>query len=151
MREVTAKADSGIYMLDTNIISDLMQGANSIAAQRARQAIAQGRVKQLCCSVVVECELLFGLTKRPSARLQAAYNLEMEKLEILVLTSSVAAHYAKIRAYLEALGTPIGANDTLIAAHALAVDATLVSADAEFMRVPGLKVENWLAAEKTPN
>jgi tRNA(fMet)-specific endonuclease VapC len=49
---------------------------------------------------------------------------------------------------LELAGTPIGPNDTYIAAHALTIDATLVSADAEFLRVPGLRVENWLSTEK---
>jgi tRNA(fMet)-specific endonuclease VapC len=53
-------------------------------------------------------------------------------------------HYQRIRLHLEQLGTPIGPNDTLIAAHALALGATLVSADAEFTRVPGLAFENWL-------
>lgn len=58
--------------------------------------------------------------------------------------AEVAAHYANLRTVLEEAGTPIGPNDTFIAAHALALGATLVTADAEFTRVPGLKIENWL-------
>ena len=65
------------------------------------------------------------------------------------LTDLVTAHYAQLSARLEAAGTPIGANDLLIAAHALSINATLVSADVEFLRVPGLQVENWLASEAT--
>jgi len=54
--------------------------------------------------------------------------------------------YADIRATLEKSGTPIGANDLFIAAHALALNATLVTGnEREFRRVPGLEVENWLA------
>ena len=145
--DVTAGLASGIFLLDTNIISDLMKGAGSLAAKRGRLAVQQGRVTAVCTSVVVQCELMFGLTRRPSARLQAAYDLEMVKLQIVPLTDNVPLHYARLRSQLEALGTPIGPNDALIAAHALALDATLVSADAEFLRVPRLKVENWLAAE----
>lgn len=77
-------------------------------------------------------------------RLQAAYDVEMARLQVLSLTDDVALHYAFLRSTLEAAGAPIGPNDALIAAHALALDAILVSADAEFLRVPGLKVENWL-------
>jgi tRNA(fMet)-specific endonuclease VapC len=60
------------------------------------------------------------------------------------LDAGVAIHYANLRTELEAAGTPIGPNDTFIAAHALALGATLVTADADFSCVPGLQVENWL-------
>lgn len=131
-------------MLDTNTISDLMRGTGSRAAASSRLAIQSGQVTALCTSVVVQCELLFGLTKRPSDKLHAAYEIEMSKLQVLPLTSEIAAHYAQLRTQLEALGNPIGPNDALIAAHALAMNATLVTGDAEFLRVPGLRVENWL-------
>ena len=61
------------------------------------------------------------------------------------LTTPVDAHYAAIRTHLERAGTPIGPNDMLIAAHALALDLTLVTANTrEFERVPALKIDNWL-------
>ena len=67
-------------------------------------------------------------------------------MQILALDAPAHARYGRIRAELEAAGTPIGPNDLLIAAHALAVDAVLVTANTrEFLRVPGLQVENWLA------
>ena len=137
--------NSGLFLLDTNIISDLMKGVGSVAARHGRIAVTRGSMTAVCTSVVVQCELMFGLSKRPSARLQAAYDLEMARLQILPLTPDVAEHYARLRSDLEAIGQPIGPNDALIAAHALALDATLVSGDAEFLRVPGLRVENWLA------
>jgi tRNA(fMet)-specific endonuclease VapC len=68
----------------------------------------------------------------------------LQIVEVLALDHPVTRHYAHIRTQLEAVGTPIGGNDTLIAAHALTLGATLVTADAEFSRVPGLMVENWL-------
>jgi len=79
-----------------------------------------------------------------SPRLQAAYEIQMQSLLVLPLDEVVGPHYAKLRSHLEQAGTPIGANDTLIAAHAMSLGATLVTADAEFARVPGLRVENWL-------
>ncbi|ABM37855.1 type II toxin-antitoxin system VapC family toxin [Polaromonas naphthalenivorans] len=142
-------AAAGIFLLDTNIISDLMKGEPSLAARRGREAVAQGRVASVCTSVIVQCELMFGLLKRPSLRLQAAYDLEIARLQVEPLTEAVPPIYARLRAQLEAKGTPIGPNDALIAAHAMALNATLVSADAEFLRVPGLRVENWLAEEST--
>ena len=137
-------ADSGILLLDTNIVSDLMKGDRGVAANRARQAIEAGRVQLLGISIVVQCELLYGLAKRPSPRLRAAYDIEMSKLEVFNLDAAVAVAYAQVRWRLEQQGTPIGPNDALIAAHALALGATLVSGDDAFERVPGLRVENWL-------
>ncbi len=142
--------DNGIFLLDTNIISNVIRVENGLAAQRGRQAGSQGRIKLIGISVVVYCELVFGLTKRPSARLQAALDAQLAALTIFPLDHQVVEHYARLRTHLETTGQPIGANDTLIAAHALALGATLVTADAEFARVPGLHVENWLADDTTP-
>ena len=64
---------------------------------------------------------------------------------VLPLDADVVPAYARLRSLLERAGTPIGPNDMLIAAHALALGCTLVTADAEFDRVPGLRVENWAA------
>jgi tRNA(fMet)-specific endonuclease VapC len=146
--KTATSAASGIFLLDTNIISDLMKGERSLAARRGREAVTQGRVASVCTSVIVQCELMFGLLKRPSLRLQAAYDLEIARLQVVPLLDTVPPIYARLRVQLEAKGTPIGANNALIAAHAMALNATLVTADAEFLRVPGLRVENWLAEEK---
>ena len=135
------------YLLDTNIISHMMVNADGIVAKRAERRMTSPDAPELCTSIVVQCELAFGLKKRPSARLQAALNAQLAGLIVLPLDEAVVTHYASLRTQLEARETPIGPNDALIAARALAVDATLVSGDAEFLRVPGLRVENWLAAE----
>jgi tRNA(fMet)-specific endonuclease VapC len=132
------------YLLDTNIISSLMKDRVGTDTARIRERLQRAPDCTLVTSVVVQCELLFGLARRPSQRLQKAYDLQMEQLTVLPLDSGVSSHYAQLRAQLERTGTPIGPNDTLIAAHALALGATLVTADLEFTRVPGLKVENWL-------
>ena len=134
---------SSRLFLDTNIISHFMRDATGIAAMRVMTAQDTGR--KVMTSIVVQCELEFGLSKRPSRRLELAYAEVMQRIDVLALDSTVVAHYASIRNVLERQGTPIGPNDTLIAAHALSIDAVLVTDnDDEFRRVPGLQVENWL-------
>ncbi|MEY4737006.1 MAG: hypothetical protein RL302_1325 [Pseudomonadota bacterium] len=132
------------FLLDTNIISALMKDRSGTDTARVRQWGLRTPDCTLVTSVVVQYELLFGLARHGSPRLQAAYEIQMQNLVVLPLDEVVGPQYAKLRAHLEQAGTPIGANDTLIAAHALSLGATLVTADAEFVRVPDLQVENWL-------
>ncbi len=140
-----------LYFFDTNIISHMMRETAGLAAQRFTTTAKANTSAKMATSVIVQCELEFGLVRRPNQRLKAAYENIVPLLEVMPLTELVTAHYAQLRTQLETAGTPIGANDMLIAAHALSTDATLVSADAEFLRVPGLRVENWLADEDKPN
>jgi tRNA(fMet)-specific endonuclease VapC len=136
------------YLLDTNIISNMMRDANGVAALRFERLAKEVESPHFCTSAVVECELRIGMARKPNPRLERAYDRVMDSLEILPLGSEVAERYAHIRTALERLGTPIGPNDTLIAAHALALDCTLVTGnEGEFRRVPGLRVENWLTQE----
>jgi tRNA(fMet)-specific endonuclease VapC len=96
-------------------------------------------------SVVVACELRNGAAKRGSRRLTKQVETVLGALTVRPLESDVERIYAAIRVALEKKGTPIGAHDILIAAHARALDAVCVTDNvAEFKRVPGLKVENWL-------
>lgn len=132
------------YLLDTNIISHMMREPTGLATQRFTEVASQDLSRNIVTSTVVLCELQFGLQRKPNARLSAALERILNSVDVLPLTTAVAPRYAGIRTALEQNGTPIGANDCLIAAHALALNATLVSADAAFKRVPGLNVENWL-------
>jgi tRNA(fMet)-specific endonuclease VapC len=133
-----------LYLLDTNIISHLMRepvGAVQQALQR--RATAPGGCT-MATSVIVRCELLYGVVRKGSAKLQAAYEVQMRHLLVQPLEASVGPHYAHLRAGLDRMGKALSANDLLIAAHALSLDAILVSADAAFTQVPGLRLENWL-------
>ena len=132
------------YLLDTNVISHVMRNPTGLVAQRIFGREEHEGNSGVCTSLVVQCELLFGLHKLPNPKWERQYHRAMASITVEPLDQEVVAHYATVRAYLEAKGQPIGPNDTLIAAHALALGATLVTADAEFTRVPGLKVENWL-------
>ena len=88
------------------------------------------------------------MLRKPSKLLQQAYAHLLQVIEIMPLDLSASGHYAHIRTYLKRLGTPIGLNDTLIAAHALALDCTVVTGkETEFRQLPGLRVENWLSTE----
>jgi len=129
------------YLLDTNILSDLVRHPQGKIAKR----IAVEGEKSICSSIVVAGELRFGAKKRDSDRLTAQLEAILSALEILPLEEPADRRYGELRAYLEKRGEAIGPNDMLIAAHALALDCTVVTANVrEFSRVPGLHVENWL-------
>jgi tRNA(fMet)-specific endonuclease VapC len=129
------------YLLDTNHLSNLVNDPEGACATRVRRA-----ADQAFTSIIVVAEIRFGLARRRSERLRALTEAILGSIRIEPWESPADRHYGEIRSTLEHAGTPIGANDLFIAAHALAVDATLVTAnEREFRRVPGLRVENWAA------
>jgi len=132
-----------LYLLDTNIISYLVRHPKGTVAQHIRQ-VGEHRI---CTSIIVACELRFGVAKSGSSKLAKQLSQILDQLAILPLVQPVEDHYAQIRNDLERLGTPIGPNDLLIAAHAQLLGLTIVTANVnEFSRVPNLIVENWLQA-----
>lgn len=130
------------YMLDTNTISDLIRNPQGKAAKR----VAKVGEDNICTSIIVAAELRYGCAKSGSERLLKAVEDLLAEIDVLPLDIPADAGYGGIRAELEAAGKPIGGNDLLIAAHACATGATIVTANTdEFKRIRGLKVENWLA------
>lgn len=126
-------------MLDTNVVSYLMRDP---AAGRDR--IATLGEEGIAVSAIVAAELRFGVLKKGSARL--AHNLEaiLAAIEVSPWEAPADIEYARLRLALETSGRPIGPNDMLIAAHALAFGVPLVTANLdEFLRVPGLAVIRW--------
>ncbi len=129
-------------MLDTNIISNLIKNPQGRAAAR----IAKVGEDNVCTSIIVAAELRYGCAKSGSKRLLKAVEDLLGEINVLPFDVPADAEYGGIRSELEAAGTPIGSNDLLIAAHAHASGATIVTANAdEFKRIRGLNVENWLA------
>ncbi len=129
------------YMLDTNIISDLIRNPRGKAARRIERV---GEAK-VCTSIIVAAELRYGCAKSGSKTLRKAVEDLLVEIDVLPFDAPADAEYGAIRAQLEAAGTPIGSNDLLIAAHACATGSIVVTANAdEFKRVRALKVENWL-------
>ncbi len=129
------------YLLDTNIISDIIRNPAGFAARR----IEQIDPKDICTSIIVAAELRYGCAKSRSAKLLAKVEALLEIVPVLPLDVPADSEYGGIRAKLEAAGQTIGLNDLLIGAHAHALGLTLVTDNMrEFTRIPGLTVENWL-------
>ncbi len=130
-----------IWLLDTNVISQAARNPNGAAAQR----IAAAEADRLVTSVVVAAELRFGYLRVGSQRIRDATEALVGSFEVLDWGEACTWTYGQLRADLERRGQPIGTMDMLIAAHALTLDAILVTDnDREFGRVPGLKIENWV-------
>lgn len=128
-------------MLDTNILSDLVRHPQGQVAQHIAR-VGEGAV---CTSIIVAAELRFGATKRQSDRLSAQLEMILGVLDVQPFDAPADAAYGRLRAQMEAEGLPIGGNDMLIAAHALATGSVVVTDNRrEFERVADLKVENWL-------
>jgi len=129
------------YLLDTNILSDLVRNPQGRIAQQIRK-IGEAKV---CTSIIVAAELRYGAAKKKSPRLTAQLQAVLGALEVLPLEAPIDTAYGALRARLEKAGTPIGANDLLIAAQALALGYTLVTDnEKEFAQVKDLPRENWL-------
>jgi len=129
------------YLLDTNIVSDLVRAPQGRAANRVK-TVGESEV---CTSIIVAAELRYGAAKKASTRLSAQLEAVLRAMTVLTLEPPVDATYARLRAELERGGRPIGGNDLLIAAHAVTLGHTLVTDnEREFGRVEGLHCENWL-------
>ncbi len=128
-------------MLDTNIVSELARNPQGTVATR----IADIGPDAICVSIVTAAELRYGCAKKGSPKLLAQIEAILGSIPVLALDVPADAEYGAIRAELEVAGKPIGPNDLLIAAHAYAVEAVLVTANiGDFKRVRDLRVENWL-------
>ncbi len=129
------------FLLDTNILSDLVRNPQGSVADR----IADVGEAVVCTSIIVAAELRFGAAKKGSQRLTSQLESILSAIDIQPFEVPADAAYARIRAELEAAGAPIGGNDMLIAAQALAADYIVVTDnEREFRRISGLRVENWL-------
>lgn len=120
------------YMLDTNMISDLVKNPQGKAAHR----IAKVGEDNVCTSIIVAAELRYGCTKSRSKRLLKAVEDLLGEIPVLPFDVPADTVYGRIRSELEAAGKPIGGNDMLISAHAYSLGATMVPANSdEFKRV----------------
>jgi tRNA(fMet)-specific endonuclease VapC len=129
------------YLLDTNIVSDLVRNPQGRVADRIRQV----GEKRVCTSIIVSAELRYGAAKRGSARLSAQLEAVLGALEVLPFEAPADTIYGALRAQLEQLGQPIGGNDLLIAAQAFALDCAIVTDnEREFSQIDHLSRENWL-------
>jgi tRNA(fMet)-specific endonuclease VapC len=131
------------YVLDTHAISALMKGTPAVVERLAATAPAEVAIPQ-----PVLAEIAFGIERVPRSKrrtsLQARFDLVSAELPRAEWTDAVSQAFGRIKAMLERRGTRIEDFDAAIAAHALSLEATLVTANLDHMvRVPGLRVEDW--------
>ncbi len=131
------------HLLDTDICIEALRRRSEPLLRRLRKHSPD----EIAVSVITEAELRFGAMNSSSPeRNGAAAEAFLQPFAVLPFTRDHVPIYARLRADLERTGTRIGALDMLIAAQAVALGATVVSNNLrEFRRVPGLRVENWLA------
>jgi tRNA(fMet)-specific endonuclease VapC len=130
-----------VILLDTNICIHVINAKPPAVLERFRQY----RMGEIGLCSVVAAELAYGVAKSGSARNRQALEMFLAPLIILPFDDAAVWAYGNLRAELERKGTPIGALDTMIAAHALSQQSTLVTNNTrEFARVPGLALENWV-------
>lgn len=129
------------YLLDTNVVSDLIRNPQGRVAEHIRKV---GEA-QVCTSIIVTAELRYGAAKKGSRRLTTQLEAVLGALDVLSFEAPADAAYGLIRTRLEQAGRPIGGNDLLIAAQAIALGYTIVTDnEGEFARIDGLPRENWL-------
>jgi tRNA(fMet)-specific endonuclease VapC len=134
------------FLLDTNIVSDLVRHPHGRIAAR----IAEVGEMRICTSIIVASELRYAAARKASPRLNEQLENVLRALDVLPFESPADVVYGALRARLEEIGRPIGlvfiqADDLFVAAHALALRCTLVTAnEREFARIKALPIENWL-------
>lgn len=128
------------YLLDTNTASYIIKGT----VPRARERLAKIAPADVAISVITEAELRFGVTKNPAAtRVKAAVEQFLRFTAIRDWNSDAALVYAEIRNSIESEGHPMGHLDLMIASHAVALGAVLVTGDRVFRWVKGLRIDDW--------
>ena len=131
-----------LYLLDTNTVSYLIKRHPQVT-----QHLLAVPMHSVCISAITAGELAFGMAKRPEAvALKAAVNEFLRRVEVLPWDAAVAQTYGALCAQMQSKGKPLAALDMQIAAHALHVNATLVTSDHAFLHIDQLLVEDWIEA-----
>ena len=130
------------YMLDTNICSYILKNHPAAVKQKFEE-VGAGNI---CISTIVLAELYYGAARHPKGVvIRREIDDFVSRLVVIPWDEIAADHYGAIRASLEMAGTPVGAMDMLIAAHARSCNATLVTNNQrEFGRIKGLTSLNWV-------
>ncbi|MBI4863774.1 MAG: PIN domain-containing protein [Candidatus Riflebacteria bacterium] len=127
------------FMLDTDTVSHAMRGLSNVAGR----LVQYGRAR-VCISSLTLAELRFGASRRKSKRIHALIDAFTSDVDVLAFDAAAAGRFGVVATALADAGNPIGLMDTLIAAHALDQNLTLVTQNTKhFGRVPGLNVVNW--------
>ncbi|HEX2674967.1 MAG TPA: PIN domain-containing protein [Polyangiaceae bacterium] len=128
------------FMLDTDTVSFALRGQGDVGERLTAHAPSE-----VCLSAISLSELRFGADKRRSKRLHRLIDTFTATVDVLPFDSVAATIFGRVCAALQVKGTPIGTLDTLIAAHAMSLNLTLVTNNAKhFKQVRGLKTQSWL-------
>jgi len=129
------------YLLDTNICIYIAKHSPIHIFNKFEELV----IGEACMSMITYGELYYGVQKSQHSKKNMALLQELiGMIPPLPMPTEAGKHYGQIRSQLERAGTPIGNNDTWIAAHALSLDVTLVTNNMkEFTRIPQLQLENW--------
>ena len=128
-----------LYLLDTNTVSYFLRAAYVQLDERLDKA----RTSEVGVAAVTEAELLYGLAKNPSKMRKELVEDFLRHANVLAFDSRTARVYAGLRSNLEKAGRPLAPFDLMIAANAIAADATLITSDRAFAMVPDLRCEDW--------
>jgi len=130
------------YLADTNILGYFARRTHAPLQQRMRVALNQ---QELAISVITRAETRLGLALlNANHKRRTSIDLLLQTIPALPWTPGAADRYGEIAAYLQQTGQPIGAMDTMIAAHALVSDLTVVTHNTRhFERIAGLRLEDW--------
>lgn len=127
-------------MLDTDSVSFALRGQGDVAAR-----ILARRPSEICISALTLAELRYGAARRNSRKLSELIDVFISNIAVMPFDDLCAAHFGVVASDLADRGSPIGEFDALIAAHAVALELTLVTNNVKhFTRVAGLNVENWM-------
>jgi tRNA(fMet)-specific endonuclease VapC len=127
------------FMLDTDTVSFALRGQGAVGSR-----LLDHRPSEVSISSITLAELRYGADLRRSRRLHTLIDTFVASIAVAPFEDEAADRFGSVAAALRHAGTPIGSLDTLIAAHALALGATLVTNNTRhFERVPGLRTENW--------
>ena len=128
-----------VYLLDTDTVSFIIRGQGPAASR-----LTAHKPSEVCISSLTLGELRFGAERRHSRKLHGIIDTFVRTVQVMPFDEACAAAYGRIQTALESKGTPIGTLDTLIAAHAFALNVTLVTNNQKhFSKVRGLKIANW--------
>ena len=128
------------FMLDTDSVSFALRGQGQVAAR-----ILEHRPSEICISAITLAELKYGAARRKSRKLHDLIDAFISNEAVMPFDETCSTHFGVVAGTLAERGSPIGDYDVLIAAHAVALDITLVTNNVKhFSRVSGLRVENWL-------
>lgn len=131
------------YLLDTNILSALTKRPEGPVHRMLRRTVRE----DVATSIIAAAELRYGYVKSGSTHWERIIEAILESITVVPWDRPADMAYARLRAAAERQGVTVSQNDMLIAAHAVAIGAILVSDDRVFPRIAGLRVENWLRPE----